>query len=93
MKNYVSLQEIMEIYCLSQQTSIEIIKNYCKDKYRDETGIYVKFSEFHNIYTNKFNPSLFPWENKEANMLAEIFSEPVSCKQKRLKRLSMIHSK
>jgi hypothetical protein len=26
-------------------------------------------------------------------MLAEIFSEPVSCKQKRLKRLSMIHSK
>jgi hypothetical protein len=26
-------------------------------------------------------------------LLAEIFSEPVSCKQKRLKRLSMIHSK
>jgi hypothetical protein len=36
MKNYVSLQEIMEIYCLSQHKADEIIKNYCKDKYRDE---------------------------------------------------------
>ena len=43
MKNYVSLQEIMEIYCLSHQTADEIIKNYCKDKYKDENGVYVKF--------------------------------------------------
>ncbi len=92
MKNYVSLQEIMEIYCLSHQTADEIIKNYCKDKYKDENGVYVKFSEFHNIYTIKFNPSLFPWENKDANLLAEAFSKPIECKKK-LKRISMVHNK
>ena len=91
MKNYVSLQEIMEIYCLSQQTASEIIKNYCKDKYKDENDIHVKFSEFHNIYTKKFNPSLFPWENKDANLLAEAFSKPIECKKK-LKRISMVHN-
>ena len=92
MKNYVSLQEITEIYCLSHQTASEIIKNYCKDKYKDENDIHVKFSEFHYIYTIKFNPSLFPWENKDANILAEAFSKPIECKKK-LKRISMIHNK
>ena len=92
MKNYVSLQEITEIYCLSHQTASEIIKNYCKEKYKDENDIHVKFSEFHNIYTIKFNPSLFPWENKDANILAEAFSKPIECKKK-LKRISMIHNK
>jgi hypothetical protein len=92
MKNYVSLQEITEIYCLSPQTATEIIKKYCSDKYYDESWIYVKFSQFHNIYISKFNPSLFPWENKEANILADAFSKPIECKKK-LKRISIINSK
>jgi hypothetical protein len=50
----------------------------------------VKFSEFHNVYITRFNPSLFPWENKEANILTEAFSEPIICKQKKLKRLNMV---
>jgi hypothetical protein len=54
--------------------------------------VYVKFSEFHSIYTKKYNPSLFPWENKDANLLAEAFSKPIECKKK-LKRISMIHNK
>ena len=90
MKNYVSLQEIMEIYCLAHHTADEIVKKYCTDKYRDEKDVYVKSSEFHNVYITRFNPSLFPWENKEANILTEAFSEPIRCKQKKLKRLNMV---
>jgi len=88
MANYVSLEEIMEIYCLSHQTAWQIIKNYCTDKYKDENWIHVKFSEFHNIYTTKFNPSLF-WENKDANILAEAFSKPIDCKTN-LKRIRIV---
>ena len=88
MANYVSLEEIMEIYCLSQQTAWKIIKNYCNDKYKDENRIFVKFSEFHNIYTSKFNPPLF-WWNPEANLLAEAFSKPINCREK-LKRIRMV---
>ena len=92
MKNYVSLQEIMEIYCLSQHKADEIIKNYCKDKYRDENWTYVKFSEFHNVYTTNFNPTLFGCANKETNILAEAFSKPIECKRK-LNRITMVKVK
>jgi hypothetical protein len=50
----------MEIYCLAHHTADEIVKKYCTDKYRDEKDVYVKFSEFHNVYITRFNPSLFP---------------------------------
>jgi len=88
MANYVTLEEIMEIYSLTHKTADEIVKRYCSDKYKDDCGIHVKFSEFHTIYTSKFNPPLF-WESKESNILLEAFSKPINCKEN-LRRLRMI---
>ncbi len=64
MKNYVTIQELMEIYSLSSNTVGEILKRYKIDSYKGKKWLVVNFHDFHKLYTSKFNPTLFSFEQK-----------------------------
>ena len=106
MKNYVTLQEIIEIYCISRKLVRHIIRHYNVDCYKKEDEIYIDLKEFHKIYTSKYNPVLFVveereeekreflkpiMENKISKTFFNIFSEPVNCKQN-LRKLVMAYA-
>ena len=65
MKNYVTIQELMEIYSLSPNTVGEILKRYKIDSYKGKKWLVVNFHDFHKLYTSKFNPTLFSFEQKK----------------------------
>jgi len=98
MEKFVSLQEIIEIYCISRKLVRDILRHYKVDYYKQDDVIYINLKEFHQIYTSKYNPSLFTIEDKKPiieNTLNKtffnIFSEPVDCKQ-RLRKLVMSYA-
>lgn len=102
MQKFVSLQEIIEIYCISRKLVRDILTHYWVDCYKQEDEIYIDVMEFHKVYTTKYNPALFTIEEKkeEKRTLIEntinktffnIFSEPVNCKQ-RLRKLVMSYA-
>lgn len=103
MKRFISLQEIVEIYCISRKLVRDILMRYCVDCYKKEDVIYIDFKGFHKIYTTKYNPALFtieeePKEQKkptiETNLnrtFFSIFSTPVNCKQE-LRKLVMSYA-
>ena len=65
MKNYVTIQELMNIYSLTPNTIGEILKRYKIDSYKGKKWLVVNFHDFHKLYTTKFNPTLFVFENKK----------------------------
>ena len=103
MKNFVTLQEIIEIYCISRKLVRDILRHYNIDCYKQEDEIYIDLNKFHKIYTTKYNPVLFTIEDKpkeEKNPIIkntinrtffDIFSEPVNCKQS-LRKLVMSYA-
>ena len=98
MGKFVSLQEIIEIYCISRKLVRDVLRHYKVDYYKQDDVIYINLKEFHQIYTSKYNPSLFTIEDKKPiieNTLNKtffnIFSEPVDCKQ-RLRKLVMSYA-
>jgi hypothetical protein len=98
MKNFVTLQEINEIYCVSRKLVRDILRHYNVDFYKQDDEIYINLKDFHKVYTAKYNPALFTIEEKESLMentlnktFFSIFSEPVDCKQK-LRKLVMAYS-
>lgn len=98
MEKFVSLQEIIEIYCISRKLVRDVLRHYKVDYYKQDDVIYINLKEFHQIYTSKYNPSLFTIEDKKPiieNTLNKtffnIFSEPVDCKQ-RLRKLVMSYA-
>ena len=98
MGKFVSLQEIIEIYCISRKLVRDVLRHYKVDYYKQNDVIYINLKEFHQIYTSKYNPSLFTIEDKKPiieNTLNKtffnIFSEPVDCKQ-RLRKLVMSYA-
>ena len=97
MQKFVSLQEIIEIYCISRRLVRDILRHYSVDCYKQEGTIYIDLKKFHKIYTSKYNPALFTLEEKSTienslnRTFFNIFSEPVDCKQ-RLRKLVMSYA-
>ena len=99
MEKFVSLQEIIEIYCISRKLVRDILRHYNVDCYKQEDTIYIKLWEFHKIYTSKYNPALFTVEEEKKPIIKNtinktffsIFSEPVNCKQN-LRKLVMSYA-
>lgn len=99
MKDFLSLQEILEIYCISWKLVRDILRHYRVDCYKKEDDIYINFKEFHQIYTTKYNPVLFKIEEKMPAIentlnrtFFNIFSEPVSYNQK-LKKIAISYAR
>ena len=93
MEKFATLQEIIEIYCISWKLVRDILRHNIIDCYKKDDEIYINFKEFHKIYTTKYNPVLFTIseEKKENKSIIEntinrtffnIFSGPIDCKQK-----------
>ena len=59
MEKFATLQEIIEIYCISRKLVREILRHYRVDCYKQEDEIYINLNEFHKVYTSKYNPVLF----------------------------------
>ena len=97
MQKFVSLQEIIEIYCISRRLVRDILRHYSVDCYKQDDTIYIDLKKFHKIYTSKYNPALFTLEEKSTienslnRTFFNIFSEPVDCKQ-RLRKLVMSYA-
>lgn len=97
MEKFATLQEILEIYCISRKLVRDILRHNCVDCYKKDDEIYINFKEFHKVYTTKYNPVLFIVEDKpkeEKKLVIEntinrtffnIFSTPVDYRKK-LKR-------
>lgn len=104
MGSYISIEKIMEIYSISLHKVNEIIKENRIDTYKGKNVFLIKFADFHKIYTSKYNPTLFSLEwntisnkknikDENYNLLSEIFSEPIECKNNKLKRISIVYDK
>jgi hypothetical protein len=97
MQKFVSLQEIIEIYCISRKLVRDVLRHYSVDCYKKEDVIYIDLKAFHKIYTSKYNPALFTIEEKPTiessinRTFFNIFSEPVNCKQN-LRNLVMAYA-
>jgi hypothetical protein len=97
MEKFATLQEIIEIYCISWKLVRDVLRHYKVDFYKQEDTIYINLKEFHQIYTKIYNPALFTIEEKptiESSLnrtFFNIFSEPVDCKQK-LRKLVMSYA-
>ena len=104
MKNFVSLQEVIEIYCISRKLVRDILRHYRVDCYKQEDEIYIDFKEFHKVYTHKYNPVLFTIEEKKEEKkefikpiientinktFFSIFSTPVDYHQKKVRKISV----
>jgi hypothetical protein len=103
MEEFLSLQEIIEIYCISRKLVRDILRHHNVDCYKQEDTIYINFKEFHQIYTTKYNPVLFRVEDiqkEERKNIIEnnlnrtffsIFSEPINYKQK-LRKIAIAYA-
>ena len=104
MEKFVTLQEIIEIYCISRKLVRDVLRHYRVDSYKQEDEIYINLKEFHKVYTTKYNPVLFTIEERQEekrkfnieNSLNRtffiIFSKPVDYKQKKLKDISITYA-
>ena len=102
MEKFVSLQEIVEIYCISRKLVRDILRHNNVDCYKQDDEIYINFKGFHKVYTTKYNPVLFTIEEKKEEKkplikntinrtFFNIFSEPVNSKQD-LRKLVMSYT-
>ena len=64
MKNYVTISELTKIYSVSQQTVDMILKKHKIDSYKSKKWLAIHLKDFHKIYTAKYNPSLFIFDEK-----------------------------
>ena len=59
MKNYITIQEIIDIYKISQNVVDTILKKYKIDTFKGKKWLLINFKDFHKAYTSAYNPSLF----------------------------------
>lgn len=59
MKNYITIQEVIDIYKISLNVVNTILKKYKIDTFKCKKGLMVNFKDFHKAYTSAYNPSLF----------------------------------
>lgn len=59
MKEFVTLEDILNLYCISRRTVRTILRNNKIHFHDDRDTVYINFKEFHKVYTTKYNPALF----------------------------------
>ena len=106
MEKFVSLQEIMEIYCISRKLVRDILRHYNVDYYKEDV-LYINLKDFHKIYTKKYNPVLFVVDEKEGSKkeiikpvletkinrtFLNIFSTPVDYKKKLKRNIAIAYA-
>ncbi len=98
MGKFVTLGEILDMYCISRRLVREILRHNKIDFYKRDEEIYINLKEFYKIYTAKYNPALFTLEEKKSAIedtlnknFYSFFSEPVDCKQS-LRKLVMSYA-
>ena len=103
MEKFVSLQEIIEIYCISRKLVRDILRHYKIDYYKQDE-IFINLKDFHKVYTTKYNPVLFTLEerqkgeikpiieNKINKTFLNIFSTPVDYKKKLKRNIAIAYA-
>lgn len=66
MKNYISVQEVIDIYKISQTIVNTILRKYKIDTFKGKKWLMVNFKDFHKAYTSAYNPSLFSELDKKS---------------------------
>ena len=66
MKNYITVQEVIDIYKISQTIVNTILKKYKIDTFKGKKWLLINFKDFHKAYTSAYNPSLFSVLDKKA---------------------------
>ena len=105
MEQFATLQEIIEIYCISRKLVRNVLRHYQVDFYKQEGEIYINLKEFHQVYTKKYNPALFTIdenqkketikpiiENKINRTFLNIFTTPIDYHQKKLRKIAMAYA-
>ena len=59
MKNYITIQEIINIYKISQSIVDIILKKYKIDTFKGKKWLLINFKDFHKAYSLAYNPWLF----------------------------------
>ena len=102
MNKFATLQEIIQIYCISWKLVRDILRRYSVDCYKEENTIYIDLKGFYKVYTAKYNPALFKIEEKVEETQKPVikntlnrtffsfFTKPVNCKQE-LRNLVMAY--
>ena len=80
MKNYITTQEIIDIYKISQTIVDTILKKYKIDTFKGRKWLLINFKDFHKAYTSAYNPSLFS-ELDRKNKSKEIPRKPEEVEQ------------
>ena len=65
MKNYITIQEIIDIYKISLNTANIILNKYKIDTYKGKKWLLINFKDFHKAYTSAYNPTLFSLIDKK----------------------------
>lgn len=84
MKEFVTLEDVKSIYCISRRIIRDILRNNRVHFYEDRDILYINLGEFHKVYTSKYNPALFTEE--DCNRVIEkkqILQEVVETKENR----------
>jgi hypothetical protein len=102
MEKFATLQEIIEIYCISRKLVRNVLRHYRVDFYKQDGEIYINLKEFHQVYTTKYNPVLFTIEEKQKGEIIKptietkinrtflnIFTTPVDYHQKKLRKIAI----
>lgn len=102
MEKFATLQEIIEIYCISRKLVRNVLRHYRVDFYKQDGEIYINLKEFHQIYTTKYNPALFTVEEKQKweiikpiietkinRTFLNIFTTPVDYHQKKFRKIAI----
>ena len=102
MEKFATLQEIIEIYCISRKLVRNVLRHYRVDFYKQDGEIYINLKEFHQVYTTKYNPVLFTIEEKQKGEIIKptietkinrtflnIFTTPVDYHQKKLRKIDI----
>ena len=102
MEKFATLQEIIEIYCISWKLVRDVLRHYKVDFCKQEDTIYINLKEFHQIYTKIYNPALFTlddnqkWEiikpiieSKINRTFMNIFTTPVDYHIKKLNKFAI----
>ena len=84
MKEFVTLEDVKNIYCISWRIIRDILRNNRVHFYEDREMLYINFKEFHKVYTSKYNPALFTEEDCDRVVeKQEVLKEIVDSKENR----------
>jgi len=79
MKEFVSLEDVQNIYCISRKIVRDIIRHNRIHFYQDREALYINYKEFHSVYTSKYNPLLITEEDcKKAQRQDRRILQPIA---------------